>query len=283
MKRERFFRGLVVVLFTLLFVLVIVFFTVLIVHGLDEKETEKKIKEIKEQIVTVQPQTTAVTTKAIEREIESTTATTVATTSTGNLVPMALDMSRALFIGDSRTVGIHDTRVISEATFFAKVGATVFDALGAGFNVEGWGQMTLDKVLTIKSYNYIYIMYGVNELGSDDEVILNAYKKLVDKVRTAQPWARVFVMANLHMSASFSEKRDDSMTNEALDVLNEEISKFADEDDMIYYIDANELFDDYNHAMKGSATGDGLHPKSQYYAEWAGWLLQKTCDALNFN
>ena len=68
----------------------------------------------------------------------------------------------ALFIGDSRTVGLRDYTDLSEhADFFCETSLTIYKVLEEDFKNMG----TVKEALENKDYGKIYIMVGINELG----------------------------------------------------------------------------------------------------------------------
>ena len=103
----------------------------------------------------------------------------------------------ALFIGDSRTVGIAEYGSLKNATYFADVGLNVIA-------VKNVGTVTLPQLLSQKTFGKVYIMLGINELGNDLDDITAKFSSLIDTVRAAQPDAIIFVEANLHVGPSRS-------------------------------------------------------------------------------
>ena len=101
----------------------------------------------------------------------------------------------ALFIGDSRTVGIRDYGTLSNADYFCDVGLSTVGA--ANSVVDG---MSLNDTLASKKYGKVYVMLGINEVGNDIEYTASAYRQLIDTIKEKQPDAIIYVEANLHVS-----------------------------------------------------------------------------------
>ena len=150
----------------------------------------------------------------------------------------------ALFIGDSRTVGIAEYGSLKNATYFADVGLNVYVAQTKAIAVKNVGTVTLPQLLSQKTFGKVYIMLGINELGNDLDDITAKFSSLIDTVRAAQPDAIIFVEANLHVGPSRSST-DATFNNPRIDKLNEKLAALADGKTIIY-IDINELFDDEN-------------------------------------
>ena len=169
----------------------------------------------------------------------------------------------ALFIGDSRTVGIRDFGTIKNADYFCDVGLTA--ALAFDSPVEG---VYLDNLIDSKQYGKIYIMLGINEVGNDFEYTLTQYRALVDKVRAHQPDAIIYVMANLHVAA---DAETYAINNEAINYLNGRMAELSD-GKKVFYLDVNEIFDNDYGYLNDEYTSDGVHVYAEYYETWCNWL-----------
>ncbi len=173
----------------------------------------------------------------------------------------------ALFIGDSRTVGIRDYGTLKNADYFCNVGLQAYQIDSTTENGK-----TVWTVLNEKQYGKIYIMLGINEVGNNYDVTLTAYKKLVDGIKEVQPNALIFIQANLHV-ASFAETA--AISNERINTLNSSLSELAD-NSRVFFIDANPVFDNEYGALPDDMTSDGIHFLAKYYTTWCDWLCQNT-------
>ena len=66
-------------------------------------------------------------------------------------------MADALFIGDSRTVGMMEYAGLNEANFFCSTGMNVFDIKKSRISVPSVGKVTLEELLSNKKYGKIYL------------------------------------------------------------------------------------------------------------------------------
>lgn len=218
-------------------------------------------------------ETTAVTTAATTATTTA-TATAATTAATTGKSGTAVSLADALFIGDSRTVGIMEYAGIQDADFFCNVGMSVFSAQKVRVSVKSVGKVTLEELLSHKKYGKIYIMLGINELGYGEKSILNKYGALVDFIKEQQPDATVCIEANLHVSQKRSEGSK-SINNPSLDRLNTALSAFAKERGLLY-LDANTVFDDESGSLPADKTSDGVHLYAKYYARWGEWIAGET-------
>lgn len=179
----------------------------------------------------------------------------------------------ALFIGDSRTVGLHAFAPIEGATYFDSVGLNVYKVEDTTVEIEGLGEVTLTELLNSRTFGKIYVMLGINELGFDYDTTLSNYKGLIDTIRSLQPESVIFIQANLHVGPDKSNS-DTVVNNANIDRFNEAISQFANDIDTVY-IDANPVFDDGDGNLKAECTGDGVHLYANFYEDWVDWLNTK--------
>ena len=173
----------------------------------------------------------------------------------------------AIFIGDSRTVGIYHYGNLKNADFFCDVGLSAYQIDNT--KVDG---MTVWGKLGKKKYGKIYVMLGINEVGNDIDGTFAKFRKLIDGIHEVQPDALVYIQANLHV-ASYAETA--TITNARIDLLNSRISELADYK-KTFYINVNGLFDDANGALTADYTEDGIHVFAKYYITWTDWLCEKT-------
>ena len=178
----------------------------------------------------------------------------------------------ALFIGDSRTVGISEYGDLNNATFFANTGMSVYNVFEKNVSVPQVGKLKLEQLLTYKKFGKIYIMLGINELGYNQEKTLKKYKDLLKFIQEKQSNAIIYIEANLHVTAERSNK-DKTINNININKINNEISKLAD-NEKIFFIDVNEKFDDENGNLSSNYTQDNVHIYAKYYKEWSDWLSQ---------
>lgn len=183
------------------------------------------------------------------------------------------DLADALFIGDSRTVGLMTYGGLS-SDFFATVGMSVYNIYSESVSVPSVGTVTLHGLLSQKQYRRVFLMLGINEIGYDATATANKYRALLDEIKGSQPNATIYVQANLHVGREKSNS-DAVINNEALNRYNKKIAAFADGKRVIY-LDANVLFDDSTGALSSDRTPDGVHLYANDYVTWAKWI-EKQC------
>ncbi|MBP5432546.1 GDSL-type esterase/lipase family protein [Ruminococcus sp.] len=203
-----------------------------------------------------------------EGEIATTEQTTEPITSQNIFVNSGMEyFDDALFIGDSRTVGIKLYGTLKNADYFCDKGLMV-----SRIDESTVDDMTAWDKLRKKQYAKIYVMLGVNEIGNDIEGTTAKYRRFIDGIKEAQPNAIIYLQANLHVA---SYKEDSVINNDRINTLNGNLQEMAD-NSRVYYIDVNPIFDDENGALQADITSDGLHVLAMYYSDWCDWLCQNT-------
>ena len=181
----------------------------------------------------------------------------------------------ALFIGDSRMVGLSQycQEIDSRATFYAKKSLTVFNIRDDKWiETEDGNEISLSEALENKQFSKIYIMVGINELGTGDEIrYRNAYEDVINEIRSKQPNAYIFVNSVMHVSQEKNDS-DELYNNTNINIRNEAIKTLEDKQ-TIFYLDINEAVDDENGNMRQDMTSDGVHLKGACYEPWHQYLL----------
>lgn len=180
----------------------------------------------------------------------------------------------ALFIGDSRTVGMCEYGGLEEiSTFYASSGLTIYKLLDAQI-VKVPGQkktITVEEALRENTFAKIYLMIGINEMGTGTlETYIKKYAEIVAYLREQQPDAVIYIQGILKVSTERSAKGD-YITNEGIEARNAELAKLAD-NEKIFYLDVNPLLCDESGGMVASYTFDGVHLKAKYIQIWKEFL-----------
>lgn len=188
----------------------------------------------------------------------------------------------AIFIGDSRTLGISDYAGLDEADFYCDSGMTVLKLLDAGgVTYQKTGKKEdLNQVLQQKHYGKVYIMLGMNDLGyGTTDMYLERYRKTVNKIREWQPDAIIYIMANLHVSRE-KNNPETEFNNININDKNAASALLANGTD-IFYLDANPLFTDSEGFLNSELTFDGVHLYAKHYDAWREFLLEHAVEPKN--
>lgn len=186
----------------------------------------------------------------------------------------------AVFIGDSRTVGLYEYGGLEEiTTFYASKGLTIYKLFSSEV-VEVPGQKkkkSIEEALQENQFKKIYLMVGINEMGTGTvEYFAEAYRQTVGHLLELQPDAILYIQGIIKVTAERSE-RGDYINNEGIEARNQAIAQLAD-DERIFYLDVNPFLCDDTGGMEPSYTFDGVHLKAQYIDIWKDFLKSHAVD-----
>lgn len=180
----------------------------------------------------------------------------------------------ALFIGDSRTVGIKKYTDLGNASFYSETGMSIYNIfdkklLEPTISDE---KKSLEDVLTENTYGKIYLMVGINELGRGTaDTYFAEYSKVIERIRQLQPEAIIFIEGNMNVTKEKSDN-DPIFNNVNIGIRNAKIAALANQKD-IFYIDINEAVTDDEGYLMDEYTFDDVHLKAKYYSIWKEFLL----------
>lgn len=180
----------------------------------------------------------------------------------------------ALFIGDSRTVGMYEYGGLEDiSTFYAATGLTVYKLFDSAIvTVPGQKKkITVEEALQSNQFQKIYLMIGINEMGTGTvETFAKKYEEVVNHLLELQPEAIIYIQGIMKVTTARSEQGD-YITNEGIEARNEAISLLEDKE-RIFYLDVNPELCDETGGLKEEYTFDGVHLKAQYIEIWKDFL-----------
>lgn len=185
----------------------------------------------------------------------------------------------ALFIGDSRTVGLYEYGGMEKGTsFLARESTTVYGLLNDKEKMDysplgkKKSEYSMVELLSKTKFRKIYISVGVNELGIPDTMdYYKEFRKVVEKISSLQPGAVIYIQGIMHVSKDKS-KKDRVFNNTAIVQRNQAIATLAN-GRSIFYIDMNGVLCDEDGNLKKELTGDGIHLKASACDLWHRFLL----------
>ncbi len=180
-----------------------------------------------------------------------------------------------LFVGDSRTDGLAMySSLKKEADFASKTSLSIYNLFEWTLNFRSPGKgeekKLLSDILNAKQYKRIYLSVGINELGTNPDNYLNAFRNAIHRVKEAQPDALVVVEAIMRVTNNKSNS-DPTINNPNIDARNNALRALAEEEDA-FYVDMNEAVVDGNAGLRSELTNDGVHLKASEYELWVDFL-----------
>lgn len=181
----------------------------------------------------------------------------------------------ALFIGDSRTVGLYlFSSLKGKTNFFCRESTNVFNFPTREIDYHGKngeeGRTTIDELLKNHSFKKIYISLGVNEMARPSLDYYKNFRAIVENIRNKQPKAIIFIQGSINIAPPRCQT-DPVFNNTNLYQRNKAIAELANGRD-IFYIDPNKAVCDENGDLKAEYTSDQIHFKANYYNLWVDFL-----------
>ncbi len=180
----------------------------------------------------------------------------------------------ALFIGDSRTVGLSEycEPLDTRATFYSKVSLTIYACMDKEFIQTDNGKISVDQALRENEFGKIYIMLGINEIGTGNaQYFKDAYEEVINRIKELQPDAIIYIQGIMHVTAHKSDN-DKYFNNDNINERNAAIAELAD-NRTVFYIDMNGAVDDGEGNLDSTLTFDDVHLKASSYERWHEFLL----------
>lgn len=179
----------------------------------------------------------------------------------------------AMFIGDSRTIGLYDYSGIQADYYCSKGYCTYQWKKGKKTILQNTGEkVDLGQVLLDNHYGKVYLMIGLNDGGFGSvEDYRSRVSAMIECIMQTQPDAVVFLMANLKTTASWSSAHPD-MNNDFLEGINQVLSEIADTDDRLFYLDVNPFYCDEEGNMRSGLSSDGVHLHASQYGVWTEFI-----------
>jgi lysophospholipase L1-like esterase len=177
----------------------------------------------------------------------------------------------AVFVGDSRTEGLHLYSGLQHGQYLYAVGATVASVFDKATEKTSGGKVPILDALAKKKFSKVYIMLGVNELGwpriSD---YYEQYGKLVDRVREINPDAAV-VLQSLPPVSAQQEAKHSYVNNERIAQFNQQIQALAKEKNCTY-LDVASVTTGADGCLPPDFSADGVHMTKKGYQAWRTYL-----------
>lgn len=184
----------------------------------------------------------------------------------------------SLFIGDSRIDGIGLFSDIKNADFLCKTGIMIYTVLDSALKYRSDGvlyseEVYLEDVLKEKTYDRIYLMMGVNELGMHNDVdFYEEYSHVVEEIQKLQPQATIFILAIMNVSKSTSDGSS-YLNNDNINARNWQIAHIAD-GKTSFYLEVNTAVCDEKGFLRDDFSNDGVHLRSDAYIYLTDFLRQ---------
>lgn len=173
---------------------------------------------------------------------------------------------RSCMIGNSLVEGFLMWSGVTNMRYIYGTGAVVNNVLG-----------TLDlSPLTLNDPDYyqdIYLMFGLNEVGTDVNSFVQSYKTLLEYVREHQTKANIYVISVTPVTQEVDADPNEVQSMERINSFNSALKQLC-ADNNCWYLDIySMLVDEYGYLSRDYAfAGDGKHFEKSGYVAWANYM-----------
>jgi len=179
----------------------------------------------------------------------------------------------AVFIGDSRTVGLSMYSNFENADYLCDVGMNIYDCMDRDISFKGNEHTSVREMLSARSYRKVYMMLGINEIGTGTaDSFCEEYSNVISEIQAYQPNAIIVIQSIMCVGKSKSDSHR-TINNPRIYERNEKLKTLANNTN-IYYLNINEAIADENGNMPANYSFDQVHLYAQYYYLWRDYLLQ---------
>lgn len=258
-----------IVIFGVSFCIYLIVFSIQSIFGKKTSSENDIVQANDQQVVIITDQTQqAKENSTSDNQVESSTQQTYTFTTVDESY-----LNGALFIGDSRTVALQMYGGLVNSNFFVNTGMNIWKVMESQIaNVNGQN-MTVDAALQVAKYDKIYIMLGINEVGTGTpDTFLQQYCVVINRIKQLQPQAVIYIQSIMHVTQS-KDDANTSVSNVNINARNEKLKTLAD-NVSVFWLDENEVFDLAGTGkLNPEYTSDGVHLKAKYIQLWVKYLL----------
>lgn len=180
--------------------------------------------------------------------------------------------SDALFVGDSLTEGLKLYGGLDDASYFSRVELSIYQLFDQPKTDSSTG-LTLEQTLRQRQYGKIYILLGINELGTGTtSYFIQHYSAIVSQIRKIQPNAAIYIQSILYVTAEKTQN-DPVFSNDTIRTRNNGLKTLAD-GLHVFYVDVASAAEDGHGNLPDNYSGDGVHLKAKYYSVWVNCLMR---------
>jgi lysophospholipase L1-like esterase len=115
----------------------------------------------------------------------------------------------------------------------------------------------------------VFILIGINDISRNipDNVILDNYKKIITRIKSASPRTKVYIQTLMPVNNTFTQHKNHYNKDEHIKAVNDGLKALAQEEH-VTLVDLHPHFLDSEGRMNKEYTEDGLHLNAAGYKVW---------------
>lgn len=141
---------------------------------------------------------------------------------------------------------------------------------------NSFGVLARLDALIAQRPSQLFLMIGINDLGRGlpVDVIVNNYRRILDRLRSGLPGAKIYVQSTLPLNEALLKYDYLKGKNARVKQLNEELVKLAAGYGHTF-VNLHEVMADAKGELKAEYTMDGIHLNTDAYLAWVDYLKKK--------
>lgn len=175
------------------------------------------------------------------------------------------------FIGNSCVERLFVQGYGLQADFLSGVGLTVHSAFTDP--PARLDRTVVDLLSDGRQYTRIFILFGINEVGTDPALFIEKYSQLIDHIQACQPSAQIYVQAILPVSRTAHERNVYMVNNDNIRMFNQLILDMTNQK-QVHFINTYEALADPEGFLPDDASSDGIHLSKEYNQLWMNYLKE---------
>ena len=191
----------------------------------------------------------------------------------------------AVFLGDSRTEGLQMFSGLRHGDFYWARGMSVFQATSEQHRIFTVNDISCNLVETLdfQTYDAVYLMIGINELGYSPQAYQDSLYNLVMEIIARQPQAVVYLqtLPPVNEGEARANNLASYINNHQVELFNQAIVQVAEETQVVL-LDTAAAFRDANGQLPAELSSDGAHLTVKGYQIWADFLRCHTMDSARY-
>ncbi len=125
-----------------------------------------------------------------------------------------------------------------------------------------------------RQYTRIFILFGINEVGTDPVLFIEKYSQLIDHIQAYQPSAQIYVQAILPVSRAAHERNVYMVNNDNIRMFNQQILDLTVQK-QVHFINTYDALADAEGFLPDDVSSDGIHLSKEYNQIWINYLKEQ--------
>lgn len=172
----------------------------------------------------------------------------------------------ALFIGESRIEGLYTSGLFDLSDFLYDSAGSIGGIEDEYFTLNDEGSYYIEDVLAQTTYDKVFLMFGMNELGwSNNDYYIEQYQLLIDMIKESNPEVTIYVQSVVYVTEGYEEDVE-WISNTKVDDFNTALKSICDGSTVVF-LDINPALTTDGYLLGDNST-NGFQFTEEHMAVW---------------